>query len=470
MSEASTRAVTTFQRPHVHFTPHQYWMNDPNGLIWLEGEYHLFFQHNPHGNEWGHMSWGHAVSRDLLSWTELPVAIWHDDLEGVFSGSVVYDAQNTSGLGSMAQPALIAIYTSALVEEPQLQRQSIAYSTDRGRTWTKYEGNPVLDEGLRDFRDPLVRWDPRQERWVMVLARSSEQRIGIYSSADLLTWRHESDFGPAGAIDGAWECPDLFELPLVDDPSKTRWILIVSLNPGGPHGGSGTQYFIGDFDGQRFVPDSFDAQWADFGTENYAGVTFNDEPEGRRILIGWMNTWQSARRPVVTPWNGMMTLPRELHLARDSRGLRLSMTPVAEVEARRGEAIMPDVLDSDGGFSWQVAHAAYDLKLDLAVNEQTELCVEVEGEDQVSVRYCVRSGRMHVSRAGSGIVPEEFEVFLTEEPSDSRSIRVIFDHGSIEWFVDSKAVTIGIPTALERLTITGSSVVGIGAAHLYPLS
>ncbi|GAB3662277.1 hypothetical protein GCM10027589_25020 [Actinocorallia lasiicapitis] len=241
-------------RPQIHYTPAKNWMNDPNGLIFYKGKYHLFYQYNPSGNTWGNMSWGHAVSTDLVHWTELPLAIPHDDQEMVFSGSVVLDQKNTSGLGTSAAPPLVAIYTSAYKQGGK-QAQSLAYSTDEGLTWTKYSGNPVLDIGSSEFRDPKVFWHEASRRWLMVVALSTQQKVRFYSSPDLKSWTALSDFGPAGATGGLWECPDLFQLPVKGDGKRSKWVLVVNINPGGIAGGSGAQYFTGDFDGTTFTSD-----------------------------------------------------------------------------------------------------------------------------------------------------------------------------------------------------------------------
>jgi fructan beta-fructosidase len=256
IADASPPASATYQelyRPQFHFTPAKNWMNDPNGLVYYKGEYHLFYQHNPFGDTWGHMSWGHAVSRDLVHWEHLPVAIPEEGNEAIFSGSAVVDHRNTSGFGTRGNPPMVAVYTSA---RPGSQAQSLAYSTDRGRTWKKYAANPVLDIGSGEFRDPKVFWYAPERKWVMAVVKALEHKVQLYSSPDLKRWTHMSDFGPANAVGGAWECPDLFPLAVDGNPRKTKWVLLVSLNPGGIAGGSGMQYFVGDFDGTTFRADN----------------------------------------------------------------------------------------------------------------------------------------------------------------------------------------------------------------------
>ena len=318
---ASPVSLDNEYRPRFHFTPVKNWMNDPNGLLWHKGEYHLFFQHNPHGTKWGHMSWGHAVSTDLLNWAELPVAISEDDDGAIFSGSAVSDGDE-----------IVAIYTR---HTDTHQAQCLARSSDNGRTFTKFEGNPVLDEGKKDFRDPKVfRY---QDYWIMCVAQPFDRQISFYKSFDLVHWQHLSNFGPAAAIDGIWECPDLFPLEV---DGKEVWVLLVSLNPGGLYG-SGTQYFVGDFDGENFSPkySTSEPRWLDFGKDNYAGVTFNSEPNGRRIFIGWMANWLDVKDHPETLWTCQMTVPRFLGLTLYRNELVLTQHPICEETYEILEAI-----------------------------------------------------------------------------------------------------------------------------------
>ena len=315
-------------RPNYHFTPALHWMNDPNGLVYYKGEYHLFYQHNPGGSTWGPMNWGHAVSTDLFNWQDLPIALSPDNVGTIFSGSAVVDSLNTSGFKNGEELPLIAIYTNA----GSKQTQCIAYSNDKGRNWSKYSNNPVLaNPGVNDFRDPKVSWYAPLKKWVMSLAVGA--KISFYSSADLKSWIFESDFGVGiGAHGGVWECPDLFQLP-VKGTNLKKWVLLVSIGSGGPNGGSATQYFIGEFDGNKFTSDTNTSSWIDFGTDNYAGVTFNNIPssDGRRIMIGWMSNWNYANTVPTTSWRSTMTVPREITLEQNGSNFNLLFNPVSEI-------------------------------------------------------------------------------------------------------------------------------------------
>jgi len=335
---ASTRNVTTdtaFQEQHrlqYHLSPPAKWMNDPNGMVYLNGNYHMFYQHYPDSTVWGPMHWGHAVSKDLVNWQHQPIALYPDSLGWIFSGSAVYDKDNTSGLGKDGKAPLVAIFTHhnhKLEKEGRndFQYQSIAYSLDEGKTWTKYAGNPVLkNPGITDFRDPKVRWNDEVKKWILTLA--TKDRITFFSSPNLKDWTRESDFGATfGAHGGVWECPDLFPLNL---NGKTRWVLLVSINPGGPNSGSATQYFIGDFDGKVFKPYSTDTKWLDWGADNYAGITYANTGE-RKVFQGWMNNWQYAQALPTVKWRGAMTLPRQLSLKEEGGAIYLASEPVAEL-------------------------------------------------------------------------------------------------------------------------------------------
>ena len=324
-------------RPQFHFSPEYGWMNDPNGMVYLDGEYHLFYQYNPYGAMWGNMHWGHAVSTDLISWTYLPTVLTPDSLGAIFSGSAVIDVNNTAGFG---KNAMVAIYTSA----GKVQAQSIAYSTDRGRTFTKYTKNPVLpNPGITDFRDPKVSWNEQSKQWVMALA--TRNTVTFYGSQNLKEWTKLSEFGDGiGSHAAVWECPDLFPLTF---QGKTKWVLIVSLNPGGPNGGSATQYFIGNFDGKSFKPDALPYPlWLDYGRDNYAGVTFNNIPatDGRRIFMGWMSNWDYANQVPTKYFRSANTSPRELKIVNNGKHMILSSFPVVEMNKIKDKMIeLPDL-------------------------------------------------------------------------------------------------------------------------------
>lgn len=323
-------------RPAYHFTPELNWMNDPNGMVYFDGEYHLCYQFNPHGNSWGHMSWGHAVSRDLVHWDHLPIAL-HDEFGTmVFSGSAVADLDNTSGFGVNGQIPLVAIYTG---HGQGRQTQDIAFSLDRGRTWTKYANNPVLDIGEAEFRDPKVFWSDASKQWVMVVSLAVQKRLQFYGSPNLKDWTLLSEFGPAGVKEKPnWECPDLFELPIENEPGQSRWVLEADMGSGSIAGGSGGEYFTGVFDGTKFTADSLEGQWVDYGRDFYAPVSWSGIPQrdGRRLWIGWMNNWETCLNPTY-PWRSAMSIPRELTLRRIDGQLRMCQHPVRELQSLRGE-------------------------------------------------------------------------------------------------------------------------------------
>lgn len=355
-------SYTEANRPQFHFSPPTMWMNDPNGLVYNAGEYHLFYQYHPDSNVWGPMHWGHAVSPDMVHWEHLPIALYPDELGYIFSGSAVVDHHNRSGFQTGDEPPMVAVYTyhdpvARDAGKQDYQSQGIAYSLDRGRTWTKYEGNPVIpNPGLKDFRDPKVIWDDDSNQWVMVLAAGDHGML--WGSPDLKNWSHLSDFGKEwGAHGGVWECPDLFPIT-VEGTDEKKWVLIQSLNPGGPNGGSGTQYFVGDFDGKDFRLDPAfaaavahqQAVWLDYGRDDYAGVTWSDVPlaDGRRLFLGWMSNWDYAQQVPTTEWRSAMTIPRELALTKAGQDYRILTRPARELAALRGAAASIPSTDLSG--------------------------------------------------------------------------------------------------------------------------
>lgn len=375
---ASNERFQEKYRPQIHFTPPSGWMNDPNGMVYYEGEYHFFYQHYPEASVWGPMHWGHAVSKDLIHWEHLPIALYPDSLGYIFSGSAVVDWKNTSGFGTEQNPPLVAFFTYHNMEIEKaggidVESQGIAYSLDKGRTWIKYDKNPVIkNPGIRDYRDPKVFWHEDSQHWIMSIA--SQQVIRFYHSKDCINWSFMSDFGEGvGNHDGVWECPDLFPLK-VKGTDETKWVLIVNINPGGPNGGSAAQYFVGDFDGKKFTSPQTSTQWMDYGKDNYAGVTWSDAPDNRRILIGWMNNWQYAgEKPAIT-WSGAATLPREMGLVKDQSGYLLTSEPVKELQVIKGTRveIEPMVVDRSFVVSDLIPFDKAPVEIKLTFNQPTK--------------------------------------------------------------------------------------------------
>lgn len=340
-----TGKYTEKHRPQIHFSPEANWMNDPNGMVYLDGEYHLFYQYYPDSTIWGPMHWGHAISKDLIHWEHLPTALFPDSLGMIFSGSAVIDKENTSGLGKVGIPPMVAIFTyhnmnAEKAGKTDFQTQGLAYSLDKGRSWTKYENNPIVkNPGIRDFRDPKVFWNQQAGIWNMILAVADH--VNIYSSPNLIEWKLESEFGfGVGSHNGVWECPDLFPCQ-IEGTTETKWVMLVSVGSGAPNGGSGTQYFVGDFDGYTFEYNEIKTKWLDYGKDNYAGVTWADIPEkdGRRIFIGWMNNWQYANQIPTSIWRGACTIPRSLKLVEIYDDFLLISTPVEEYNQLKGKEI-----------------------------------------------------------------------------------------------------------------------------------
>ncbi|MDC7994260.1 glycoside hydrolase family 32 protein [Altibacter sp. HG106] len=338
--QAEEKTPATYQepfRPQFHFSPKSQWMNDPNGLVYENGTYHLFYQYYPEDTVWGPMHWGHASSEDLISWKHHPIALYPDEHGYIFSGSAVIDSENSSGFGKNGSTPIVAVFTYHQMEGEKagrndFQTQGIAYSLDHGMSWVKYENNPVISNAtaIRDFRDPKVFWHEEDSQWVMVLVAGDHTKF--YKSYNLKEWEWMSDFGKTqGAHGGVWECPDLFKLP-VQGTDLEKWVLLVSVNPGAPNGGSGTQYFVGDFDGSTFTADSETSNWIDYGRDNYAGVTYNNAPDDQRIFIGWMSNWDYAQTTPTKSWRSAMTLPRALSLHQDTTGYFLRMNPVASFQ------------------------------------------------------------------------------------------------------------------------------------------
>nr|WEI57518.1 putative GH32 family protein [Sinella curviseta] len=467
---SSSRALqcsTEQYRPSYHFSPATNWLNDPNGMVWYDGVYHLFFQYHPYSTIWGPMHWGHAISSNMVTWEELPIALYPDEFGDIFSGSAVVDFTNTSGFQPPqgGDPPIVAIYTSAA---GPVQRQSIAYSLDKGMTFQKYEHNPVLaDETRPDFRDPKVALI--DGRWIMSLAVGD--KIEFFSSTNLIDWTLDSEFGanpPEGNHGGVWECPDLFSFDVQDPDGSTRtlWVLIVSINPGGPNRGSASQYFVGNFtrNGDTYSFSTYpwsSNQWLDWGPDNYAGVTFSNEPQGRHIYMGWMNNWIYANNLPTVTWRGQMTLPRQMNLkALDPNNVndpryRVTSTPVPELDSLRNPDQHLEITEPIN-IEPQTVITVTDLANFSTPLMELEVTVEIEGqiqdfsicafnsaEEESCFGYNNTRHGWYLDRSKSGNVGfhNEFQQTLNalatrEVNTEQVVIRMFVDVSSLEVFAD----------------------------------
>lgn len=503
---AASRAPLERYRPTYHFTPQRNWMNDPNGLVHYRGTYHLFFQHNPFGTLWGNMSWGHATSKDLVNWSEKPVAIPQTlngsgkPIEDIFSGSVVVDRDNTSGFGTRRDPPLVAIYTSSYTpfhpEYPGLQAQSLAYSTDRGRTWKKYGGNPVLNRDSASFRDPKVFWydGPAGRYWVMTAVEAAENEVVLYKSRNLKDWRYLSEFGPANAAGGLWECPDLFPVR-VEGTGRRKWVMIVNVNPGGVAGGSGGQYFVGHFDGKEFTSSTtvtggeptggpgeaspFRYSWLDWGRDYYATVTFSGLPRGKAVTIGWMNNWDYALFVPTSTWRGSMSLPRRLKLIKGRTGPRLVQRPVGQLASLRRQATLsvrrPMPIAGRRSLPVRADAARIDATLDAGRADRFGLSVFGNRDAETVIGYDTATRRLFVDRTRSGDVDFNPKFASVEAApmrlADGRiKLTVFLDRASVEVFARGgrKTITDQVfpPEGADRLGVWAED----GSARLEKLT
>lgn len=433
-------------RPQIHFTPKAHWMNDPNGLVYYKGIYHMFFQYYPNSNVWGPNYWGHATSKDLVHWTEGSPALAPDSLGLIASGSAVVDFKNTSGFGNNGRIPLVAIYAyiNQKLERQNInaQYQAIAYSLDEGRNWTKYSHNPVIkNPGIRDFRDPKVIWYAPQNKWVMTVA--THDHVTYYSSSNLKDWKKESEFGKGvGAHGGVWECPDLISF---DVDGKKVWVQIVSINPGGPNGGSATQYFVGDFNGTTFTPYSTDAKWIDYGTDDYAGVTWSNTGE-RRIFLGWMSNWQYATIVPTEKWRSAMTVPRELKLKKMGNDYWLTSMPVKELDALKKNAVSLKNVQFQRGFdlSQKVKELPGQYQINLTANNAKSFSIVLSNDlgEEVVIGYNKEENVYYIDRAKSGKVDfqKDFAKRMTGlrlSRNNNINLMLIVDVASVELFADN---------------------------------
>lgn len=457
-SQKNNKTVKEQHRPLIHFSPDSMWMNDPNGMVYHDGEYHLFYQYYPDSNVWGPMHWGHAVSNDMINWKHLPIALYPDSLGYIFSGSAIIDINNTSGLGSLENPAMVAIFT---YHDPtgwpagknDFQTQGLAYSLDNGRTWEKYYINPVLkNPGIIDFRDPKVFWFESDNKWIMSLA--VKDHIRFYSSPNLIDWTLESDFGKTyGSHGGVWECPDLF--PLEIDGEK-KWVLLVSINPGGPNGGSATQYFIGDFDGNAFTTDQAesDTLWLDMGMDNYAGVTWANIPEsdGRILFMGWMSNWLYGQEVPTYKWRSAMTLPRELKLVKRNNEYKLASSPVEEINNQYDNTDLLDDQTIDNNSIIKSIELPTEINLNFSFDTTTPperfgLKMKNDVDEYIEVGYIPSSKEYYIDRTSSGKMDfsDKFaETHKTKGTASDKTVqlKLIFDVASVEMFAENGEIAM----------------------------
>ena len=484
--------ATELHRPQIHFSPERNWMNDPNGLVYADGYYHLFYQYNPAASSWGNLHWGHARGRDLLHWERRPIALEPDaELGMAFSGSAVVDADNTSGLFPEGG-GLLAFYTAVVNDNGDFSRQSqcLAFSTDAGDTWTPYEHNPIIpNNGSPDFRDPKVLWHDESASWVMVLAHGHE--VLIYRSRNLLDWTAASSFGgDYGSHAGQWECPDLFQLSVQNGTeAEERWVLTVSVGEAAPLESSGTQYFLGDFDGSCFIPEGSpnDVLWADRGRDFYAAQSWWGLPPARKrsVWIAWMNQWSYCHELPTSPWRGQMTLPRELALRRLPSGLTLMQVPVRETAGLRQRKLPPVHEPPRPGVPREyelVAGAAHEIRaaLPVAHDGAIRLRVTYPQDAELDIRIDYAAGRLSIDRshvAGGGFSPRfggSIDIDIDEIlalADHETALRIYLDRSSIELFLADGLIAatelIFPPGFAEKLLIEDEGRVRAPAAQAW---
>ena len=441
-ADAFTETLSEPYRPAYHHTPAYGWMNDPNGMFYKDGKWHLCFQWNPYASYWENMTWGHSSSTDLIHWTPEPTAITPDALGTIFSGSAVVDKTNSAGFG---KDAIIALYTSAR----ERQTQSLAYSTDGGQTFQKYSGNPILTADIPDFRDPKVFWNDDIQRWNLILA--SGQEMWIYSSSNLKDWRYESAFGRAyGNHGGVWECPDLMKMK-VEGSNEEKWMLICNINPGGPFGGSATQYFVGSFDGHEFKCESAPevTKWMDYGKDHYATVTFDNAPDGRHVAIAWMSNWQYANQLPTLQYRSANSIARDLGLYSYNGETYVSVKPAKEMDAARGK---------------QIDNPSARCEIVVTLKGDAQITLRNAKGERVTLTYDEAEGTFDMDRRRSGNVAfSDAFPCVTTAPTNGqlRQLRIFVDNSSIEAFdADGKMAMTNLVFPTEpynRIQIKGKA-------------
>ena len=487
-----TKSYIEKHRPQFHFTPEANWMNDPNGMFYYEGKYHLFYQYFPDSTVWGPMHWGHAESKDMVHWEHLPIGLYPDSIGCIFSGGAIVDINNTSKLGTAKNPPIVATFThhdfvGEKAKTNDFQKQSIAYSVDGGYKWTKYKGNPVIPntEKIKDFRDPKVVWHEDSKKWILVLA--AYDRVKFYASSNLTDWNFISDY----AIEGdnrLWECPDLFPMK-VEGSNETKWVLIVSIQKEAPNDGTATSYFVGEFDGKEFKSDIKKQRWLDWGTDNYAFVTWNNVPknDGRILGIGWMSNWQYAQVVPTEKWRSTMTLSRELTLHPINGDYQIYSSPVKEYQSLRGKPTALEAMSITKGKtlqgSFDPTQAEYDFNINLKKTTATSFGMKFENDlgEYFTIKFNIKEGKMYVDRTNSGNkeFSEKFYNSIHSAPisfdKEEMDLRLFMDAASAEIFIDNGALnftSIFFPTKkFDKITLlVENGTLNLNKSTIYPLN
>ncbi len=446
-------------RPAFHFSPPKNWVNDPNGLVYYEGNYHLFYQYNPYGAKWGHMTWAHATTEDFVNWANLPIAIPENEQDStmIFSGSAVVDTENSSGFGTKENPPMVAIYTAYNHSKDSLkagQSQHLAFSTDKGLSWKKYEKNPIIDLKKKDFRDPNVFWHKDSKQWIMSVVLPLEFKCLFYASKNLKEWKLLSEFANAGDRRMIWECPALIELPIDGNEKNKKWALLISsAHPDSTSKYVGMQYFIGNFDGKTFknLNQASTTLWLEYGKDFYAAIPWNQNPDGRKIIYGWMNNWAYADTIPTSPWRGQMSVPRAITLKTYPEGIRLVQQPVKELESLRKKnyhfenvevSEISDILK-------EIRSNTLEIQVEFEVQDVKEFGIKVaQGKsEETIIGYELGSQQVYIDRTKSGIVgfkenfPSKDKAPLQVENGKIK-LQILLDKCSVEVFANDGKVAI----------------------------
>lgn len=446
-------------RPVFHFSPPKNWLNDPNGLVFHEGNYHLFYQYNPYGTKWGHMTWAHATTKDFISWENLPIAIPENEQDSImiFSGSAVVDTENSSGFGTKENPPLVAIYTAYNYRTDSMkagQSQHLAFSTDKGVTWTKYDKNPILDLKKKDFRDPSVFWHTESKQWIMAVVLPLEFKCLFYASKNLKDWKLLSEFANAGNRRLIWECPALVELPLDGDAKNKKWALLISAaHPDSTSKYVGMQYFVGSFDGKTFknLNKPSTTLWLEYGKDFYAAIPWNQNPDGRKIIFGWMNNWAYADTIPTSPWRGQMSVPRTISLKTYPEGIRIVQQPVKELENLRKKKYQFENIEiSDiSDLLKEINSNTLEIQVEFEIQNAEEFGIKLaQGQTtETVVGYDVSSQQVYIDRSKSGIVGFK-DNFASNDKAPLQAengkikLQILLDNCSVEVFANNGKVAI----------------------------